>query len=155
MKTRIRRAQPQDLYLTFRWFNDPLTRRMSFQPEFVSIANHSAWFESFLNNSGTTLLIAENYNDGKWNAMGQFRIDSDGVVSLGLDFKYRGKHLASLVLQTALDNLPTMWLGRKLFAYIKPTNQASVKTFAGCGFALVRKTFVKGSPCTLWTCVIS
>ena len=147
MKLKVRPAKENDLMLIFKWANDPLTRKMSFNQNPISLETHKEWFYKIVA-THTHLFIVEGKNLDNWLPVAQVRVDKNGEISMSLASEFRGQHLATPVIKTVIDycgnfNLPL----KELVAHIKPENIASIKTFKRAGFHFVRETMINQHPC--------
>ncbi len=137
----IRGARNKDSGLFFTLANDPDVRRNSFSPEPIPWESHVAWFESMMSASSTALWVAE-APDG--TPVGVLRVESLDArsceVSIAIASEFRGKGLASSLLNKAIDAFSRKTTGIHSFlARIKTSNQPSLRAFERAGF---RKTTV-------------
>ena len=130
----LRRAQARDAELLLSWRNDAVTRRFAFNSGEVSPAEHAAWLERRLADSGCVLWIAE--DDGM--AVGQVRLDRDGdaaEVSITTAPEARGRGHAVAMLQLAAAQAADELAVERLVARIKQGNEASLRAFRRAGFS--------------------
>ena len=121
------------------WRNDTASREMSLNARFISLVEHSNWFEGMLNNGSHIGLIGE-LNSEKIGVVFMKIHKSNAKVSLNLNPLHRGKRLGSNLLRSSMLEvqklLPKI---RQFTAEIKNTNTASIKVFAQNGFKLHAK----------------
>ena len=89
-EVRLRRIEKEDIDITYKWLNDDLTRKFSFNKGLVPFKNHELWFNEKIKSNNCLYLIAENQN----RPIGSFRCDFNegkAIVSFLLDPKYHGK----------------------------------------------------------------
>ena len=92
---KLRKANPSDLMLIFEWANDPLVRKMSFNSNPISLAEHTEWFYKAINDPDQHILIAEmplNNNDAP---CGQLRFNAQGEIGVLVAPTFRGQRLAA------------------------------------------------------------
>ncbi len=143
-KISIREARISDLDLVFYWANDALVRAQSFNAEAVNYESHIDWFQKKITSQTDLILIAT--VDGL--PAGLVRIDDvnqKNVVGILVDAKFRGRGLASLFLDEAITYYFQKF-ANPVFAYIKKTNTASVKTFEKAGFMFLQEDQISGYP---------
>jgi UDP-2,4-diacetamido-2,4,6-trideoxy-beta-L-altropyranose hydrolase len=148
---RARTVRPEDVGLLFRWANDPVTRRMSFSSNFITWEEHQSWFARLFNSQERLQIIVELYEAERWTPIGQIRIDDDGTVSFSLSPLHRGRHLATPVLRKAISFYELRDGTRRLWAYIKPDNEASQKVFSQVGFTFAETGELADQRCLKYT----
>jgi len=148
MRLRLRPVMEDDFMLLFKWANDPLTRRMSFDTTPISLEDHKKWFNNLLDHQSTQyLFIVEGNKSNNWFPIAQVRFDENGEISVLLAKEFRGKQLAARVIRVGIDYIQRELPLEKIVAHIKPENIASVKAFERAGFRFTRETTVKCHPC--------
>ena len=139
---KIREANDSDTKLIFNWSNDPFVRAQSFYSNAIEFENHKKWFKEKLQNDNSFLLI----NKFGENNIGlvRFELENDKcTVGILIDEKFRGKGFSSLML----INSSTYYFNRFLtpiFAHIKESNTASIRSFEKAGFSFFNKIEVNG-----------
>ena len=129
-------SHSKDIWL---WRNDPLTRAMFREYDYVEWNSHKKWYSKMLKDRGHLLL----YGLLGENGIGMVRFDrlnkDIAEVSINLSPDYRKKGLSSALLlkgcKVAFEKLGVM----KLFAEIKKDNFASQKAFEKIGFLKVEE----------------
>lgn len=147
MELKARPVKENDLMLVFKWANDPLTRRMSFNQDPIPLETHKQWFRKLLSQQKIYFLIIEGYILDKWTPIAQVRVDQSGEISISLASKFRGCHLASPAIKTAIAYIKDKFLVSELVAHIKHENIISVRVFRRVGFHFIRETTIKGCSC--------
>jgi RimJ/RimL family protein N-acetyltransferase len=132
-----RPALISDATLLWRWRNDPMTRANSFTQSPVGWQEHRAWLTRKLESSAAQLcwlLVVE--QDGQPAAIVRFDREEDGAeVSITVAPECRGAGIGADALRIAIDGLFAQIASlRKIVAYIKADNQASVKVFERASF---------------------
>lgn len=142
-RLRLRPAQEEDRDLIFAWANDPQTRAASFQRDPIDHATHCAWFVASLERADRRLFVLM---VGDANAA-LLRLDlgapGEATVSINLAPDWRGQGLGAPAL--ALLEAEARGLGaRRLIAYIRAENAASLRAFARAGYHPARQEPVQG-----------
>ncbi len=133
----VRRANEGDLELLFRWANDPLTRRLSFNSEPISLENHRTWFSKKNADPNAYLYIFEFENI----PVGQIRFDiSEGAaITYALDESYRGMGLGIEIVRKGMEKFRSdSGFTGPIIAYVKHENTSSKKVFQKLGFSTAR-----------------
>jgi UDP-2,4-diacetamido-2,4,6-trideoxy-beta-L-altropyranose hydrolase len=132
---KLRKAMADDLQLLFDWANDPEVRRHSFNPNPISLEEHTKWFQAKLDNPAAILYIAE--IDGIPAAQIRFDInDNKATISYLIGADFRGKGLGHTVLQKGVQKLlqerPEV---TKIEGLVQKQHMASIRSFEKAGFA--------------------
>lgn len=133
----VRPAASDDSADLRRWRNDPVTVAMSVNSKTVEPDEHQEWFSAALNDPLQTLFIG--VHEGTKVGVCRFQQQAGSgpaEVSINLDPELRGKGLAALFLQQAID----AFLSQQdvlLTATIKHSNVPSQRLFSRCGFRQV------------------
>ena len=152
-----RLATAADVQLYFDWANDPTTRHQSFNSEPISWEKHVAWFTRKVTDRCALLLVFEtNANvpigqvrferfdedrtedvDNGYTGTSSETIDLslDKAISISVDARFRGKGIASMLIEEACEFIRKRESAIHIVAYIKPDNVASVRAFERAGFA--------------------
>lgn len=126
----------RDIWL---WRNDPLTRAMVRNSDYVEWNTHKKWYSKMLEDRGHLLL----YGVLGENGIGVVRFDRFNKdlaeVSININPDYRKKGLSSeLLLKSCIVAFEKLGV-IKLFAEIKKDNFASQKAFEKIGFLKVEE----------------
>jgi RimJ/RimL family protein N-acetyltransferase len=139
---KIREAKESDTKLIFNWSNDPLVRAQSFHSNTIVFENHENWFKEKLQNDNSLLLI--NKFDENNIGLVRFELENDKcTVGILIDEKFRGKGFSSLML----INSSTYYFNRfptPIFAHIKESNTASIRSFEKAGYSFFNKIELNG-----------
>ena len=131
----VRLASDCDIEDLFKWRNDAVSRRMSFNSSLINWENHTKWFNQALSCDKRILIICEDENVNKISFI-KFDIEErNAFISINTNPDERGKGLSKDCLINAINFF--LNIGKKvqcLKAKIKEENIASQKTFAGLGF---------------------
>jgi UDP-2,4-diacetamido-2,4,6-trideoxy-beta-L-altropyranose hydrolase len=156
---RLRPVQRTDSEQLLAWTNDPDTRRQSFDPTPVPLAQHEAWLATQLANPGRCLLLlAEDQASGTTAGLIRFAvsIDNQGLTTAVLSYSlapgYRGRGWAAPLLlagtRAVLAQFPAV---QRVVGEVKPDNVASVRAFRRAGYALASEAGPAGGLTFVWT----
>ncbi len=127
---------PADLshsQLLFNWRNDEETRKNSISSHTINWDEHDQWFRKSLLNKNRQIFIGYDRD----TPLGMIRLDlvddDSTVLSWVVSPSFRGRGVGTLLLKIACDYCETP----NAIAFIKPTNNASKKMAAKCGFSHV------------------
>ncbi len=143
-----RKAQKDDLMQVFKWSNDPITRNNSYNSGTISLETHQQWFNKKLNDASSIIYMAE--VNGQPAGMVRYEVlATHSVVGVLIDPDHRGRGLASIFLQ-ATANLFFENHSVSIWAYIKKTNQASIKSFERAHYKKLKDELVEGIESTIY-----
>lgn len=129
----IRRVNASDVKLIYDWNNDPITRANSYNQNSIMFEDHEKWFLKKIVDADTVFFMLE-YNNMPGGCV---RIDNkseENVIGITVAPEFRGKKLATPMLLTATSEYFKIFPSHTITAYIKKTNEASLKSFIGAGF---------------------
>ena len=135
----LRKVTAADEKLLLRWANDPETRKWSFNSNAITPVGHKKWFKSKLNDQNVLMWILEDNN----RPAGLVRLEKENnevVLNYLIAPKERGKGLAKIMLEMAIDMKEDYWGNNKVLAYTLPKNIPSIKSLQKAGFFLVDST---------------
>ncbi|MEW6458902.1 MAG: UDP-2,4-diacetamido-2,4,6-trideoxy-beta-L-altropyranose hydrolase [Bacillota bacterium] len=131
----LRPVFPEDCSLLWEWANDPVVRACSFSSESIPWTQHRKWFQSRREDPDTVHFIVTNEES---SPIGQVRFDIHSIkaeISLSLCAPFRGRGLATKLIRLAVGEFfritPSVVTVQ---AYVKPTNQVSIRAFEKAGF---------------------
>ena len=130
-----------DIERYYNWANDPLVRQFSYNQQEIVFSDHEAWFNAKVNDSNAKLYLFISGGD----FCGQVRIEykqQQCVIGISVDKAFRGKKLAAYMLKQACGHYLTLYAERKIVAFIKAGNQASLRSFLEAGFAQIENELV-------------
>ncbi|MBN3869131.1 UDP-2,4-diacetamido-2,4,6-trideoxy-beta-L-altropyranose hydrolase [Nostoc sp. JL33] len=140
----LRSVQQDDCRLLWEWSNAPEVRAVSFSSKSILWEHHVQWFKSKFINPNCIFYIAINKND---IPIGQIRYDienHEATVSMSIDAKFRNQDYGSSLIKLACKQIFYDSDINIINAYIKPTNQASVRAFSKAGFQSMGITTLQG-----------
>ncbi len=135
----LRKVTAADEKLVLLWANDPETRKWSFNSNAITPSGHKKWFKSKLNDQNVLMWILEDNN----RPAGLVRLEKENnevVLNYLIAPKERGKGLAKIMLEMAIDMKEDYWGNNKVLAYTLPKNIPSIKSLQKAGFFLVDST---------------
>jgi len=131
---RLRPARNTDCELLFSWANDAAVRSASFYPAPVLWQEHASWFAQKMNDPESVIYIGETNAS---EPVGQVRFQLEGdeaILSTMVAPSFRGagwgKELVSFSIRTLVRSRPV----RRVKAFVKPENRASVRLFGSAAF---------------------
>jgi RimJ/RimL family protein N-acetyltransferase len=139
---KLKEATVSDSKLIFNWSNDPLVRAQSFYSNTIEFERHENWFKEKLHNDNSLLLI----NKFGENNIGlvRFELENDKcTIGILIDEKFRGKGFSSLMLINSSAYYFNRFL-TPIFAHIKESNTASIRSFEKAGYSFFNKIEVNG-----------
>lgn len=124
----------QDAQLIMKWRNDPVTCKNSFrETPFSWHEFKSLFYNKYFENQLPPLFVL--YQNKKIAFIGSTNIEPDRVnISINIDPSFRGRNLATPILQKALHYVKNNSSVRTIDAEIKSHNKASIKSFQNVGF---------------------
>ena len=140
----LRRAIRDDCRQFWEWANEPEVREVSFASEPIPWKDHVKWFEERLADPRFNLFVAL---DEASHPVGQVRYEIDGesaVVSISLGREFRGMGMGLEMLELANRECMSGASIRKIYAYVKPDNVASLRLFESAGFTREGIAMVRG-----------
>lgn len=146
----LRLARPADARRLWAWANDPGTRAASFTPGRIPWARHLAWFRAKLATSASRIYLATGRSG---RPVGQVRFDVDrpgrAVISIVVAPEARGRGVGRRLLEKGLPRAARDLGIRRVHAYVKRDNSASLALFRSAGFRRVRGLTRGGVPAVL------
>jgi spore coat polysaccharide biosynthesis protein SpsF len=130
----FRYATESDTDLYFKWSNDALVRRNSFNQQTIEYNNHVAWFRAKLKAADFKFYLF--FNDAN-KAVGQVRINrqnGETIIGISVDSEFRGLSYSTEMLTSATDAYFRIYPEATVTAYIKTENTPSLTTFKRAGF---------------------
>jgi UDP-2,4-diacetamido-2,4,6-trideoxy-beta-L-altropyranose hydrolase len=134
---KLRSVRESDCQLLFEWAIDPVARAASFHPAAISTEDHARWFAERLHDPHSIIYIGQNSAQEPVGVV-RFKIKDDtAVLSVNVASEFRGmgwgRELIAFSIR-ALVRAFSMGSMRKIDAFVKPDNQASVRLFEATGF---------------------
>jgi RimJ/RimL family protein N-acetyltransferase len=135
----IRPASAADAELLWGWANDPETRRWSFHSAPIPWETHVAWLDSKLADPAIRIFVV---GDGATpKAVVRFEADGEvAVVSVVVDPRARRRGWGVRALRIACPRVVHELMPKRIHAYIKRDNAASMRAFERAGFTPTAET---------------
>lgn len=128
----LKKASQSDLPFLFQLRNLKSNRIFFRNSSEVSWEEHVGWFSRFSSNPENVIYIFSNGDE----FIGQFRIDSDGDVSVSLKDESKGKGFGSEIIKLGSDEYLKQVKRKILKAEIKKENISSIKSFLKAGYLM-------------------
>jgi UDP-2,4-diacetamido-2,4,6-trideoxy-beta-L-altropyranose hydrolase len=145
-RLRLRRVEKGDCRLLWEWANDPEVRAASFSSAPIVWERHEAWFAEKLRRRDAILYIAVDMEDTPVGLLRYDVVDDSAILSINLVRQFRGRGYGRVVLSLGLEELFRSAPVRKITAYVKPENLASLQLFANAGFTREEDQVINGHP---------
>ncbi len=133
--------------MLWHWVNDPEVRRASFSGEPVTWHEHLEWFSGKLRNEKCLIFVVE---DADSIPVGQVRFDIDerqeAEAHVSIVRERRGYGYGSAAITAAVEELVRRKPVRRINAYIKLSNMASIRAFEKAGFMRAGTVVVRSQP---------
>lgn len=141
-------AHESDCKLYFQWANEASVRSNAHQQSLIPWETHEKWFRSRLSSESLMLIF---FYDG--TPVGQVRIDKEGnagIMDYSVDKSYRGKDIATAMINIVKTMFDKTRSGLSLSAIVKTENVPSVKVLQNCGFTRHRTIDISGVACYVY-----
>jgi RimJ/RimL family protein N-acetyltransferase len=146
----IRTASAEDAEFFWRWANDAETRRWSFQSAPIAWETHVAWLDAKLADPSKRVFIV---GDGATpKAVVRFEPSGEdaAVVSVVVDPDARGRGWGTRALEVSCRTAASELALKRVDAFIKPDNTASLVVFERAGFARIAEAGRPGTVKMVW-----
>lgn len=143
-------AKESDVLDLFELANDYVVRQNSFNSEKIELENHKKWFSMKLKDQNCYFYIIRENTD----FVGFVRFDLENIeekkdqfiVGIGIVEKYRGRGLASKIIDDASLQLLSSRKNAQIIAHIKENNQSSLKAFLKANYKIIGNSEKNNSP---------
>ncbi|KAF5086817.1 Acetyltransferase (GNAT) domain protein [anaerobic digester metagenome] len=140
----LRKAELRDMENVHHLSNDPEVRKNSFRTELIPFQDHEKWFKNKLNDEKSLFIMSEVENE--FAAQIRFEIEEEvAIISISISEKYRGIGIGYPIINEALKLLKDSSNVKLLKAYIKKSNNSSLKFFEKSGFKLTGPVLIDGN----------
>lgn len=147
----LRLVRESDCRLLFAWADDPVARAASFHSAAISWENHSRWFAERLQDPQSVIYIGENAADEPVGLV-RFQIKGESaLLSVNVAPEFRGQGWGKELIAFCTRALVRAYSVRRVNAFVKPDNQASVRLFEASGFRRAGKERVADEDALLFT----
>jgi UDP-2,4-diacetamido-2,4,6-trideoxy-beta-L-altropyranose hydrolase len=141
---KLRRTLESDCEVFWEWANDAEARAASFRCKPISWEDHEKWFREKLADPKAIFYTATDKNG---LPAGEVRYQIEGkraLLSINLGARFRNRGLGRKILAVATERLFQDCEAESIDAYVKATNEASLKLFAGAGFSRFGSEVIEG-----------
>lgn len=146
---KLREAVAADARRLWIWANDRLTRAQSYRSGRIPWTAHLRWFHSKLATPGRVRI----YLGMAHGPAGQIRFEvaRPGVAHVGVSVagEFRGRGLGARLVAAGCRRAARDLRLRRVLAYVKENNAASLRAFERAGFRRVRRARPFGVPSVL------
>lgn len=145
---KISLAQKEDMMDIFSLANDPVVRLNAFKQETIVLEDHIGWFNNKINSENCVYYIIRDLED---KLVAEVRFDKDlekvdeYTITIHLTKEFRGKGYGSKLIDTTVGNLFKDYEAKIVYAYVKTTNQASLKCFLKAEFNIITEEIINNS----------
>lgn len=147
-KIDFRTANISDAEIYYKWINDKIVRKQSFNSDLIKWDEHFAWFKDKLSDPQYYFYIFQ--NEEKQN-IGQVRIqiigNKNSIIGVSIDQDFRGYGYGSKILEIACNDHLSIIPDIIINAYIKQENKISKFIFEKAGFNLLQNTVYNNFNC--------
>ncbi|MGA7219873.1 MAG: UDP-2,4-diacetamido-2,4,6-trideoxy-beta-L-altropyranose hydrolase [Candidatus Sulfotelmatobacter sp.] len=140
----LRRTTESDCELFWQFANEPGARAASFRDKCISWESHQDWFQKKMADPQAMLFTATNATGVP---IGEVRFQIEGrrsVLSISLGEQFRGQRHGQNILTVAIEELFRNSDAEFIDAYVKPSNEVSLKLFSGAGFLRLPPSPIEG-----------
>jgi len=126
--------------MLWQWANDPESRRASFAQHAIPWVEHTKWFDARLCDSACHFYVAVDVNEVP---VGQVRFDAaadEATVSVSVDPQVRARGYGSTMIRLATARFLRARHTKRINAFVKPSNAASLRAFQKADFQFFRAT---------------
>lgn len=148
MLFKIELATRNDIENVFNLSNDILVRKNSFNSYDIKWKDHQRWFKKKTSNEESIFFVVKKVDDNEFIGQVRFDIESKNegsyVIAISLVKKVRGKGLGTKILREVSKKVIDNFNVKKIVAYIKNKNKASLKCFINCDYKIFEETIIDG-----------
>lgn len=144
----FRKLLSSDEAKIFELANDEDARANSFYPNTISSSEHHSWFQTKVNNNALWYFMVEQHAQ----LIAFVRIDEskdNSTIGINIHKNFRGKGLGTEIL-IAFCNKYQHFIDKPIYAYIKPSNVASIKSFVKAGFVFEKSDSINSHEANLY-----
>ena len=146
-KIHFRAANISDAEIYYKWINDKIVRKQSFNSDIIKWDEHFDWFKDKVSDPRYYFYIFHNEK----NNIGQVRIqkidNKNSIIGVSIDENFRGYGYGAKILEIAcndhLRKIPDIIIN----AYIKQENKISKLIFEKAGFNFLQNTIYNNFNC--------
>jgi RimJ/RimL family protein N-acetyltransferase len=136
----IRKALRSDVELLYKWSNDKLVRKQSFNSGKIPFETHRKWFAGKLKDEKALIYIIEEAKIPA--AVVRFDIAEEStIIGISISEDFRGKKLGADSIKIGVEHY-FLTNDLPVLAAIKKDNIASIKSFEKAGFVLLKEELI-------------
>jgi UDP-2,4-diacetamido-2,4,6-trideoxy-beta-L-altropyranose hydrolase len=148
---RLRLVREDDCRLLFEWADDAVARTASFRSTPIAWEDHARWFAERLQDAQSVIYIGENAGREPVGVV-RFQIKGESaVLSVNVAAGFRGQGWGRELILFSTRSLVRARSIRRVDAFVKPDNQASVRLFEASGFRRAGRERVADQDALLFT----
>ena len=130
---KLRKVNKSDSDLLFKWTNDPEVRKWSFSSNKIKKNEHMKWLQNKIIDKNVLMWIF--IFDQSPSGLVRFEKDKNkAILNYQIASEFRGKGLASIMLDLAIKKIQKHWKNFDIIAYTMSGNLASNKSLLKSGF---------------------
>lgn len=147
----LRLFREDDCQLLFFWANDAAVREASFHSDAISWEEHQRWFSERIRDPDTVIYVAEN-REHKPIGQVRFQLAAErATLSVCVAPEVRGAGWGKELIMFSVHALERSHAVKRIDAFVKPENRASIHLFESCGFDRKEGAEVAGQAAVLFT----
>ncbi|KKQ33507.1 MAG: GCN5-related N-acetyltransferase [candidate division TM6 bacterium GW2011_GWF2_37_49] len=149
---KINLASQRDLIDVFTLSNDDIVRHNSFNSNKIELNSHKVWFCKKINDENSLFFIIRTIDD---IFVGYVRFDREYgdeplksyTITIHLAQAFRCKGFGTKLIMDTSNTVIDQYGSKKIYAYVKKENGASLKSFVKAGYSLIGPDVIKGFDC--------
>lgn len=136
-----RLASTDDLEMIFKWSNDNLVRKNSFNSDKIKLEEHTNWYLNKIKDKNALFLVM--LVNEKPAGIVRFEIQNNqSIIGIIVSSDFRGQKLSESFLKLASKEYFKNFK-QPILAYIKKENQPSIKAFLNSGYRFLKEEIIK------------
>lgn len=144
----IRKATYKDLKFIFDLRNEEMVRLKSFNNKPICLKEHRQWFKKNLTDNSSIIYIIDIKNLPIAQVRFDFIKEKEAEINIAVIKDFRNKGYGTEVLKKSSNNfLEEFPQIKTIYAFIKPDNKASLRSFEKAGFLFSKNTIKRGNEC--------
>lgn len=132
----LRRLGPDDLEMLWRWRNDPHTRRMEREPDYIPRETYFTWLRIVDSSAARRIYVAAVADGAIGHCELAMRPNGAADIGINLNPDYRGRGLAAAVIDAGIAAARADLGFHTVWAEIRMENLPSQRAFARAGFTI-------------------
>lgn len=132
----LRFATREDCRPVWEWRNDPETRQLSFNSSYIPFKDHERWFLTKIDASDTRIFVALDAHGVEVGYVRFSVLEDEAEISVAVDKTQRGKGYGTAAIKEGSDQLLATGVAKRIVAYVKQDNPASITAFQRAGYVI-------------------